>query len=437
MIPILRYNRRLPLGPLVLAGLVVASFGGVARGQENAPASQGSAGELRARVAELVEDLDADRLAQRQQAERDLIEIGVVALPLLPEIDNRFSAEAQQRLRRVRHALEQRQAEAEAEPRIVHLDMVTSLDEALTAITDQAGVPFEIPRGGDTPLQLSLGPLPFWQALDRVLDAAAMDVNFYSGDREELAIVARDPRRGLRTDTAAYAGVYRLEATATTSRRDFRSPALSRLSVAVEIAWEPRLTPIALHLPLESVTARLDEGGELKPDKGQIDIAASGHLPFAQFNLPLPLPGGHPKRIETLRGTLRALLPSAREHFRIDLTDLPEAETVGDLILVVEDVRKNGALHEVRVEVAFAEAANAFESHRQWIFDNPAYVTDAEGERLEHLGYQVYRQTSSALGISYMFDLGDEPDGHIFHYETPVAIIPNDVPFELTDIRLP
>lgn len=385
----------------------------------------------------MIEALDGSRLAQRQQAERDLLELGVPALPLLPEIDNRFSAEARQRLRRVRLALEQRQAEAEAEPRIIRLGSAATVDEALARIADQSGVAIKAPPQNETPLQLPAGPLPFWQALDVVLDAAEMDINFYAGQRGELVLVDRDSRHRTRTDSAAYAGVYRLEATATTTRRDFRNPVLNRLSVAVEIAWEPRLTPIALHLPLAGVTATLDNGAELKPDEGQIDISASGDLPFAQFNLPLPLPAGRPESIAQLRGTLRALLPSGREHFRIDLVNPPAPEMVGDLTLAIEDVRKNGELHEVRMEVAFADAANAFESHRQWIFDNPAYVTDAEGQRLEHLGYHVYRQTSSAVGISYMFDLGEQPDGHIFHYETPVSIIPSDVPFELTDIRLP
>lgn len=444
MAPIIPAPRRFPLGPLVLAALSIAGTScGVARGQENSPAAGQSPraaaapDELKDRVAVLVEALDGNRLAERQQAERELIEIGVAALPLLPEIDDRFSAEARQRLRRVRLALEELQAEAEAQPRMIRLPATATAAEALAAISEQSGVPLKAPPLDAAPLQLSGGPVPFWQALDLVLDAAQMDVNFYAGERGELTLVARDADRPSRADAAAYAGVYRLEPTATMTRRDFRTPALSRLTVSAEIAWEPRLTPIALHLPLESVTATLDDGVELRPDEGEIDIAASGELPFAQFNLPLPLPAGRPQRIAALRGTLRALLPSGYEHFRIDLANPPAPETVGHVTLEVEEVRKNGELHEVRLQVAFAEAANALESHRQWIFDNPAYVTDAEGQRLEHLGYQVYRQTSNTIGLIYMFDLGERPDGHVFHYQTPVSIIPSDVPFEITDIPLP
>lgn len=406
-------------------------------GQGVGPDAPPSPDELRSRVAELVDTLDADQLAQRQQAERELLALGPDALPLLPEVDDRFSAEAQQRLRRIRQTLQQQRAEADAEARTVRLGSVASLDEALAKITSQSGVSLEVQGPADAPLQLSLGPLSFWQTLDTVLDAAALDVNFYAGAPGQLALAPRSESRPSRTDSAAYAGVYRLEATAATARRDFRQPELDRLSIGIEVAWEPRLTPIGLNLPLDRVTATLGDGTELKPDAGQIDIAAHSQLPFSQINLPLPLPAGSPERIATLKGTLRAMLPGANEHFQVPLSDPPDAAAVGNLTFVVEQVRANGAVHEVRMEVAFTEAGNAFESHRQWIFENPAYVVDADGQRLEHLGYQVYRQTSDRVGIGYLFDLDGQLEGKTFHYETPVSVVQKEVDFELKDILLP
>ena len=221
-------------------------------------------------VSELVDGLDANRLAQRQQAERDLIALGPGILDSLPEPDGRFSAEAQQRLRRIRRELEQMRAEQAADAKLIQLDAVQSLDEALTRIHDLSGIEFATQPNFDAQIDLNLGsPQTFWTTLDTVLDAANADVNFYMGEPGQLGISARGEERPSRTDSAAYAGIYRLEPLSVFSRRNLHNPALSGLSVTTEIAWEPRLTPIGLSLPLDSVLAVLDDGQQLRPKWGR------------------------------------------------------------------------------------------------------------------------------------------------------------------------
>jgi hypothetical protein len=393
--------------------------------------------QFRSQVSELVDSLDAAQLAKRQQAERDLIALGPDALQFLPEVDERLSAEAQLRLRRVLKSLQEAKAEMSATAQAMRLGSVNTLDEALTRITDVSGVNFARGEVPNRPLVLTLGPQSFWPTLDTVLDAAELDVNFYVGEPGELGIAPRAEGRASRTDSAAYAGVYRLETASTTSRRDYRNPTLSRLSIAAEIAWEPRLTPIGLNLPLDSITAVLDDGQRLKPESGQIDISTNSSIPFSEFNIPLPLPTGSPQKIESLTGTIRSMLPGAREHFKKDLAKSHEPETVGNVTFWLESAKPNGTLHEVRVEVVFENAGQAFESHRQWVFENPAYVTTADGSRLEHLGFQTYRQTSDRVGIGYLFDLQETVDQKTFHYETPISIIENEVTFLMKDIQLP
>lgn len=410
---------------------VAAQDGNTAKDEQNADA------ELRSKVSELVDTLDASQLAKRQQAERDLIELGPEALDFIPEVDNRFSAEAKLRLRRVRKSLQEARAKAEAEAKAFRLGAINTLDEAFTRISDLSGVQFARPNVPNRPLVLNLGTQSFWPTLDSVLDAAELDVNFYIGDPGELGITPRSEGRQSRTDSAAYAGVYRLETLSTSARRDYRNPRLNGLSVTAEIAWEPRLTPIGLNIPLEQVTATLEDGQTLKPDVGQIDVSAGSTLPVSEFTIPFPLPTGAPRKIESLSGVIRSMLPGAKEHFQVDLAKKHEPETVGSVTFWVEDVRVNGSLHEVRVEVVFEDPGKAFESHRQWIFENPAYVTTADGTKLEHLGLQTYRQTSDRVGIGYLYDLSENVDGRTFHYETPVSVISNEVTFVMKDIALP
>ncbi|XZE55698.1 hypothetical protein SH139x_001721 [Planctomycetaceae bacterium SH139] len=405
---------------------------------DEASPSGGGDEDLQRQVAELIERLDGSKLAIRQQAERDLLGLGPSILDFLPDSARALSAEASQRLRRVRLELELQQAKQAAGAKLISLGRADDLQAALKRISELTEIGFQTNGQFNPVLELDVSrSQTFWKTLDTVLDAAEADVNFYVGKAGELGIAQRAEGRPSRTDSAAYAGVYRLEPTRVMARRDLRSAQRSELSIGCEIAWEPRLTPIGLTLPLESVVAVCDDGQQLRADMGEITIAANASISSTEFNIPLPLPTDSPLRISTLSGTLRSMLPGAREHFKIDISKPHEAETVGNVTVLVEAVRANNHLHEVRLEVAFVEGGAALESHRQWIFDNPAYVTTASGERREVLGTETYRQTAERLGISFLFDLDEDPTGFTFHYETPVSIIQNEVQFVMRDIPLP
>jgi hypothetical protein len=103
----------------------------------------------------------------------------------------------------------------------------------------------------------------------------------------------------------------------------------------------------------------------------------------------------------------------------------------------IEAVRKNGPLHEIRLGVELQDAARSLESHRQWIFENEVYVKRKDGSRADHLGYEVYRQTESGVGIGYLFDLGDAVKESTFVYQSPTAVVPDEVPFVIQDVLLP
>jgi hypothetical protein len=103
----------------------------------------------------------------------------------------------------------------------------------------------------------------------------------------------------------------------------------------------------------------------------------------------------------------------------------------------IEAIRKNGPLHEIRVGVELQDADRSLESHRHWIFENEVHVKLKDGSRADHLGYEVYRQTESNVGIGYLFDLGDAVIEATFIYTSPTAVIPNEVPFVIQDIALP
>ena len=412
---------------VMLAGTV-----SVARSQDTNKA-------LRDDVLEWVDQLDAPTIVLRQSAEQQLIDAGPEAFDYLPEANDQMSAEAKTRLAKVRELLTQQRTANESKAISIRLNQAKTVGEALEAISRDSGVEFETRSDTSAVFTPVETPLSFWHAIDLVLDHADLDIDFYASDRETLTLVPRGEERVSRVDSAAYAGVYRIEPVSVTARRNHRQPSLNALNVSIEIAWEPRLTPIGLTLPIAELAGRYDDGQKLLPQSSGefIDIGTSADVCFSEFYLPLQLPDGGPEKISSLRGKIQALLPGRREVFEVSLVKEPREKSIDAMTVRIDDVRKNGALHEVRVHVDLKNASRALESHRQWIFENPVHLRLADGSTAEHLGMEVFRQTAEGVGVNYLFDIPDDLQDITLVYESPTAVAENEVQFLIEDIVLP
>ncbi len=402
-------------------------------------AAQTASTDLRDDVLEWVDQLDASTLMLRQSAEQHLIAAGPEALVYLPEPNDQMSAEAKTRLAKVRELLTEQRTAIESKAISIRLNQAKTVGEALEAISRDSGVEFETRSETNAVFTPVETPLSFWHAIDLVLDHANLDIDFYASDRETLTLVPRDKERISRVDSAAYAGVYRIEPIAVTARRNHRQPSLNALNVSIEIAWEPKLTPIGLTIPIAELAGRYDDGQTVLPQaSGEfIDIGTSADVCFSEFYLPLQLPDGGPEKISSLRGKIQALLPGRREVFEVSLAKEPREKSIDAMTVRIDDVRKNGALHEVRVNVDLKNASRALESHRQWIFENPVHLRLADGSTAEHLGMEVFRQTAQGVGVSYLFDIPDDLQNTTLIYESPTAVAENEVQFLIEDIILP
>lgn len=395
--------------------------------------------DLKSDVLELVDELDGPTLRQRKAAEKGLLELGAKALKFLPEQGPDLSAEAVERLGRVRQALLAEKTKRQIDQGAIRLGEVTNLGEALEEISRVSGVEFEHQADASTPVSPVAAPLSFWHALDLVLDETNQGIDFYGSDTNVLNLVRRDPDSPSRADAAAYAGVYRIEPMSVTARRVLKQPQLSSLNVSVQLSWEPRLTPIGLTVPIAELVGRLDDGELLQPQASgdTIDISTSGDLAFAEFYLPMLLPAGSPKSIESLTGTIKALLPGKRQLFELELSEIAPSEKIEAMTVTIEDVRKIGSLHAVRVGVALEDPDRSLESHRQWLFQNDVFVRLKDGSRADHFSSELYRQTGDGIGISFQFDLGESTQGATLVYQSPTSVVVNEVPFVIQGIMLP
>jgi hypothetical protein len=412
--------------------------------------------QLSRQISRLVRQLDDDRAAQRDAAEKELLELaGATAaetdrfLSLLPEENDQMPLAVRDRLSTIRQQVEDRVAKSAVVGTNVTLSAKEMpLKEVFAAIERETGNRLVDNRQQDAPepgamggsVTIELNDEPFWPAVDKILDQAKLGVYSYGGE-DVLSIVARGPDEGPRFGRAYYAGPFRIEVLEIQAQRGLRQPDRKSLKLQMEVSWEPRLRPIALSQPVEEVQATTDGGTQLAVSQPEavLDVEVPDGTQAAEIIIPFELPPRESKKIATLHGTLRALVPGRRVKFRFD--DLTKAagknDRRGGVQVTVDDVRKNNAIWEVHMRVALDEATHALESHRGWVFQNKSYLVGKDGEPIDNAGFETTRQTRNEVGVAYLFDLPDGIEGLSWVYETPAAIVELPVEYELKDIELP
>jgi hypothetical protein len=376
------------------------------------------------------------------------VQLGPAALDLIPANTPRTTAETKERLGRVRRQLENLVAEANAQPSLVTLEGEMKLSEAIAAITKQTGNKIFDYRSEfgqqetDPTVKVSFKETPFWEALDKLFDEARMTIYDYSGRERSLARVARAVDSELpRFGRAGYAGRFRIEGQSITAQRDLKNPANQSLELMLELSWEPSIQPIVVIQPLDQIVAISDTGKplEIAGTDGTREITSPGEISAAEFEIDLHLPARDVQKIASLKGRMTAIIPGKVETF--EFPNITEAKNVvqrrAGVAVVLEEVRKNNDVYDVRMRVEYDKAANALESHRLWVYDNPAMLLSPDGDEVSHDGFEDTRRDSNVMGIAYHFVLEEEPKGYKFVYKTPASIMKVPLEYELKNIDLP
>lgn len=407
------------------------------------PAPSGE--ELAVQVRRLVRQLDAPQLKVRDQAEEELLKLGAGVLPLLPAEIDPSKAEVAQRVARVRQKLQRTAAEASMEPSTVTLQGTMPLSQALAAIQEQTGNKIAdkrreaVANAPDPAVKVDFNKTPFWSALDRVLDQAGLSVYPFGSERA-IHVVAQPGEEGSRTRRAVYAGPFRFEPVGIQAVRDLRNPQNESLRLEVEVAWEPRVQPITLMLPMEEIKA-VDESGKpiaVASQGAELEIPIGEGQIAKQVFLPLDLPPRDAKQIARLQGSLRALSPGKIDTFRF--TDLDKAKNVSKRVagatVTLNDAIKNNKLWEVFMTLQFDDAQGALASHRTWVYNNPAWLEGPDEKKIQPVATDPSRRTENVVGLGYLFPV-ENLAGHSFVYQTPTVILSVSVPFEFKEIPLP
>ncbi len=405
-------------------------------------------------VADLVAQLDADTVAERDLAETNLlglaeaegIEVGEL-LKALPEPNDSMPPAVLQRLTTIRRTLEARLAREATAGGTIKLEAINwKLSDVLKELQQQSGNKIVDARGEqgeqatDPEIVLAADGISFWEAVDQVLDQAKLSTNNFAGN-DLLSLTTRPPGAANRYGRADYSGPFRFEVTEVSATRGLRNPRNQRLVVDLEIAWEPRLRPIAMALPVDLLEALDEENQPIEnPQPGRVFyIEAQQGSTTSTVSIPFKLPPRSVGAIARLRGGLVALVPGKVHEFRFE--DLqpkqPVTQTVGGVHVTLDKVVKNNEIWEIHMRLKLDDDNESLASHRGWVFNNLNYLVGADGEPIEHAGFETTLQTEREVGIAYFFDLPDGLDSLTWVYKSPVAIVEQQYEFELSTIELP
>lgn len=298
----------------------------------------------------------------------------------------------------------------------------------------------------ERPVTVDFDKMPFWPALDTVLDQADLTLFGLAGERGAF-VVNRLPEAQIRAAGTSYSGAFRLQVVRIESIRDLRDRAASSIRLIMELSWESRLQPFSILQRLDELSA-IGSTGEPMSLVGTQPIRETlvrQDFSSVEFDVVLKLPPRSTDSIKRLKGKLVALVPGPLEEFRLSELPVIEAGQRPKVVsqrregttLTLEGVRKNSDVWEASLQLQFDEASDVIESHRSWLLENKALFEDAKGQQIASGGLEQTLRTKQAIGLKYYFDLPDGPKNLTFVYRTPLEVLELPVTFEFADLLLP
>lgn len=392
-------------------------------------------------VRKVLRQLESDKAAERDAAEKRLLEIGPSVVAFLPEVTSSTSGEMKIRLERIRKQLQSSKIETFFEASLVTLSGKLPLTEALAEITKQTGNKITFERPDAIPskeVELKADKQPFWEVLDDLMIQGSLRLNTYSSTE---GIVLMPDDSALPGPEPHFNGPFQVSVISTQASKQFYGRNDGQLDVSLQVAWEPRLKPIYLELPMSTMklsVAGSDDLSSSNPEANpEIPVNTEGSA--AQIDLQFARPPRSAEKIDKLTGEFIVAVPSEKHKYVFENfgNGKRQSEKFGEVTVTLESARRNGSVFEMRILAEFNAAQGALDSFRGWILSNRAYLLDAKQNRLENVGFNTYAVSGDSVGVAFLFQLNSDPNDYTLVYESPGMITRQNVKFELTDIDLP
>lgn len=388
-------------------------------------------------IGELAKMLDANREAERDQAEQDLMKLGSLALPYLPAVSNDDSDEFRMRLERIRAKLLDQDEANLATPSRVTLQGAVTGRQALDSLVEQTGNRLSLKNvvGLDKKINLDIRDALFWESFDEILDKLALTIR--PEENVGLQIVPRPAFVPQRVSLAAYSGSFRIEPVAMTKTQSLYTPDSNATSIDLALSWEPRLNPVFVRFDLEGLELQCDNGEVLRPKPNQgMDFTPTGSqlISTIQFDRA----SRSAREIVEWKGRFFCAIPG--KPVAVSFEDLAKARNAtsskGDLKVTLERVRKNRDLYEALVSISL-QGDKTPDSIQGWTELIDAYLEDEMGNKVDHAGWSTTRITPKEIGLSFLFDVEGKLEDYRFVFVAPQSIVQQTVEYALSGIPLP
>ena len=441
-------------------------------------------------VQRLILQLNAQTAEARDAAEAVLLKLGPGILPELPseEMLRGGPAETAMRLGRVRLELQKQASANTLLPATILVQDIPpeekTLAEWLAWLEAQTGnFMYTRPGPGESAVEekkislrfsentLETEELLFWYVLDRLSDAFRVSPQLHAPSAEifvapESRILPRtgispwNPPKTVQNMNVTYAGPFRVAPTKITSTILLDRAAVAT-QVQTEIAWEPRLTPVFLNVEVTSLAAE-NRALEILPRTHEVPVGAD--TVAATLDLPLALKNAedwgviHRADYLSLEGKLTAVVAGPRHPFTF--TELgkklgkripAESERVAGVLVTFTGIRRDvrtvlsdsPEAEKEKVLVAsvrfrYEETHGAMDSHRLWLYKNPAWLVSPTGEKLASTHYEILRQSTNEISLALYFpDAGESLAQWSLVYPRPTGLYAVEYDFRMAEVPSP
>lgn len=394
--------------------------------------------DARRNVAQYVLELSSPLRAERQRAEKALLDLGPQALELLPQVSAIRDATTRVAVRQVRIKLERQLAEQSVLPSRITLRGTVSVADAATLISDQSGNALDAGRlTADVRtrrLTLDLDQATFWDSLDKLSASAPLG---WSYDADRGAIQLEDDR-GAAPVAAANVGAFRITV-------DRLSRERGTVKASLQLQGEPRLRPLFVRVADADFSA---EGrGAVLPlfsprAVTELPMTSRGPAKFAV----LFRSSGPATAAITMRGRATVHVAAAPTEMRFaDLTSNRVAYLrhggVSVTLKRTQVVAATDGAQQLtaRLAIAYDSGGPEFESHRTWIYHNEVWLESQEGARLPaDGGFDATRQADGGVEVEYRFSNVPARSlrGWQLVYVAPALLIDVPVEFAFDECRV-
>ena len=401
------------------------------------------------KVKALVAKLGAEKEADRNAAEAELLKLGDAALPHLPSTENKdLNAEQKTRLGKVLPKIWQARVERDLAGSFVEIPKgAMPLADALKEIERQTGNVVRDQRdefneeATNPTIQFDGKKRKFWEAMDLLCKDAGVSMEHFAG---ENAVGIRGRPGDVLGAGSITVGAMRFAPQNITLTRVVGQPT-AKCVVNIQAMFEPRLRPLLVEVDVDSFKVLDDRGQEIKfsseRQQSTYNFSVQEGAHTFEIALDLEAPERAAKAIKSISGEAALRLPAITEQFTFDKwtgDEMQEKATPSMKVKVGKAKDEMDGLWSFQMAVAMLGEKPEGESYLAAGLSPEIYLVNQDGSRLAPNAGTNVREDEGQAVFEYL--ISGAP-GKLSDYKVvvriPSGVTRAPVKFELKDLQLP